>query len=71
MGARPDSGLAEVGLEDQPERGWWHRFGTSAVLVGAGLGWTTLWVATLVAAPLSLALGRRDPSAVLDLGHDL
>ena len=51
------------GLEDHPERGWWHRLGTSAVLVGAGIGWTSLWVATVVAAPFSLALGQRDGGA--------
>ena len=56
----------ESSLEDGAERGWWQRFGTSAVLVGAGIGWTSLWVATLVAAPLSLALGRRDADAGRD-----
>ena len=76
MGAVAEIGLArvgraDVGLEDQPERGWWHRVGTSAVLVGAGLGWTTLWVAAVVAAPLSLALGRHDDGAALDHRHDL
>ena len=64
-------GLVDVGLEDQPERGWWHRVGTSAVLVGAGLGWTSLWVAAVVAAPVSLALGRRHFDAALDHRHDL
>ncbi len=56
----------DAGLDDSIERAWWQRLGTSAVLVGAGIGWTSLWVATVVATPLSLALGRR----VLDAVHD-
>ena len=58
-------------LEDAVERGWWHRLGTSAVLAGAGIAWTSLWVATVVAAPLSLALGRRDVGGALDHRDDL
>ena len=53
----------ESALEGTVERSWWHRLATSAVLVGAGIGWTSLWVATVVAAPLSLALDRSDPAA--------
>ena len=58
-------------LDEAAERGWWHRLGTSAVLVGAGIGWTSLWVATLVAAPLSLALRHRDPGSPRDYRDDL
>ncbi len=57
-------------LDDAAERGWWHRLGTSAVLAGAGIAWTSLWVATVVAAPLSLALGRRDVGGALDHRDD-
>lgn len=60
----------EATLEDGAERGWWQRLATSAVLVGAGIGWTSLWVATVVAAPLSLALCPRD-RASRDYRHDL
>ena len=58
-------------LDDTVERGWWHRLGTSAVLLGAGIGWTSLWVATVVVAPLSLGLGRRDPGTMHDHRDDL
>ena len=60
----------EAALDDPIERGWWRRLATSAVLVGAGLGWTTLWVATVVAAPLSLALRTWD-GASYDQRDDL
>ncbi|MCC7369042.1 MAG: hypothetical protein IT306_11505 [Chloroflexi bacterium] len=43
-----------------PERGFWQRFGGSAVLIGAGLGWASALLACALAGPVSLALGSRD-----------
>jgi hypothetical protein len=48
------------GSVDEPEHGLWYRVSSSAMLVGAGIGWTSAVVACCVAAPLSLALGRPD-----------
>jgi hypothetical protein len=47
-------------LDDGAERGLWYRLSSSAVLVGAGIGWTSAVIACCVAAPLSLAFGNRD-----------
>ena len=47
-------------LEDGTERGFWYRLSTSAVLVGAGIGWTSAVIACCLAAPLSLAFGPAD-----------
>jgi hypothetical protein len=51
-------------LDDSPassgERGLWYRLSSSAVLVGAGIGWTSAVVVCCLAAPLSLAFGNRD-----------
>jgi len=47
-------------LEDGTEHGFWYRLSSSAVLVGAGIGWTSAIIACCVAAPLSLALGLAD-----------
>lgn len=51
--------MSERGLDgsfDEPaERGWWYRLSSNAVLVGAGIGWTSAVVACCVAAPFSLA----------------
>ncbi|MCC6173986.1 MAG: hypothetical protein IT305_01675 [Chloroflexi bacterium] len=49
-------------MDDLAERGWWYRTTTGAVLVGAGLVWTSAMLACCVAAPLSLALrGSTEP----------
>jgi hypothetical protein len=47
-------------LEDVAEHSFWYRLSSSAVLVGAGIGWTSAVIACCVAAPLSLAFGSRD-----------
>jgi hypothetical protein len=47
-------------LDEAPERGFWYRLSSSAVLVGAGIGWTSAVIACCVAAPISLAFGSRD-----------
>ncbi len=44
------------------ERGLWYRVSSSAVLVGAGIGWTSAVIACCLAAPLSLALHAGDES---------
>jgi hypothetical protein len=46
--------------EESRERGLWYRVSASAVLVGAGIGWTSAVIACCVAAPFSLAFGHRD-----------
>ena len=66
--------MSERGLdlasEEPAERGWWYRVSSSAVLVGAGIGWTSAVVACCVAAPFSLALGGR-PHRAIDPVDDL
>lgn len=47
-------------LDDGAEHGLWYRISSSAVLVGAGIGWTSAMIACCVAAPLSLAFGHAD-----------
>ncbi|MGE3267408.1 MAG: hypothetical protein AB7P40_01580 [Chloroflexota bacterium] len=47
-------------LDEAPEHGFWYRVSSSAVLVGAGIGWTSLVIACCLAAPVSLALASRD-----------
>ena len=42
------------------ERNLWYRLSSSAVLVGAGIGWTSAVIACCLAAPLSLAFGTGD-----------
>ena len=57
-------------VEDGGERPFWFRASSSAVLVGAAVGWASAIVACCLAAPLSLALGAGDdrrPSAHDDL----
>lgn len=46
--------------DELAERGFWYRLSSSAVLVGAGIGWTSAVVACCVAAPLSLAFAHAD-----------
>ena len=46
--------------DEVAERGFWYRVSSSAVLVGAGIGWASAIVACCVAAPLSLAFRRPD-----------
>ena len=56
--------------EESPEHGFWYRLSSSAVLVGAGIGWTSAVIACCLAAPLSLAFGHGDerrPNAHDDL----
>jgi hypothetical protein len=50
----------ESSLDEKKERGFWYRASSSAVLVGAGIAWTSAIVACCVAAPLSLAFGPAD-----------
>lgn len=50
----------DLSLDEAVERGWWYRLSTNAVLVGAGLGWTSAMLACCLAAPLSLAFGAGD-----------
>lgn len=42
------------------DRGLWYRVSSNAVLVGAGIGWTSALLACCLAAPLSLAFGSGD-----------
>ena len=44
-------------LDEAAEHGWWYRLSSSAVLVGAGIGWTSAVVVGCLAAPFSLAFG--------------
>jgi hypothetical protein len=54
--------------DESREHGLWYRVSSSAVLVGAGIGWTSAVIACCLAAPISLAFGHRDePRASL---HD-
>ena len=46
--------------DEAPEHGFWYRVSSSAVLVGAGIGWTSALIACYLAAPLSLAIASRD-----------
>lgn len=46
--------------DEAPEPGFWHRVGSSAVLVSAGIGWTSVLIACALAAPVSLALSSCD-----------
>ncbi len=46
------------GSPDEPtEHSWWYRLSSSAVLVGAGIGWTSAVLVGCLAAPVSLAFG--------------
>jgi hypothetical protein len=47
-------------LDQGVEHGFWYRVSSSAVLVGAGIGWTSAIIACCVAAPLAIAFGRDD-----------
>jgi hypothetical protein len=47
-------------LEERGEHGLWYRLSSSAVLVGAGIGWTSAVIACCLAGPLSLAFSNRD-----------
>ena len=59
--SRPSFGsFVDDSPDDRGEHGLWYRVSSSAVLVGAGIGWTSAVVACCLAAPLSLALGNRD-----------
>jgi hypothetical protein len=46
--------------DDVAEHGFWYRVSSSAILVGAGIGWTSAIIACCVAAPLSLAFAPAD-----------
>jgi hypothetical protein len=50
----------ESTLDEAAEHGFWYRASSSAVLVGAGIAWTSAIIACCVAAPLSLAFGPAD-----------
>ena len=49
-----------ISLDEATEHGFWYRVSSSAVLVGAGIGWTSAVIACCVAAPLSLAFSSAD-----------
>ena len=59
-----------IDLEGAPDadHNLWYRVSSSAVLVGAGLGWASAVIACCLAAPLSLAFHSGDEhcSAALD-----
>ena len=66
--------MSEVSFESSVEDGatapLWFRASSSAVLVGAALGWASVIVACCLAAPLALVLGAgddRQPSTLDDL----
>ena len=44
--------------DDPAEHTLWYRLSSSAVLVGAGIGWTSAVLVSCLAAPVSLAFGR-------------
>jgi hypothetical protein len=46
--------------DEAVEHGFWYRVSSSAILVGAGIGWTSAIIACCVAAPLSLAFAPAD-----------
>jgi hypothetical protein len=46
--------------DEVPERSFWYRVGSSAVLVGAGIGWASALLACVLVGPVSLALGSGD-----------
>lgn len=46
--------------DEAAEHGFWYRVSSSAVLVGAGIGWTSAIIACCVVGPLSLALAHAD-----------
>ena len=46
--------------DDGDERPFWFRLSSSAVLVGAAIGWASVTVACCLAAPVALALGAGD-----------
>jgi hypothetical protein len=60
MSAPPFGSLIDESADDRSEHGLWYRVSSSAVLVGAGIGWTSAVIACCLAAPLSLAFGNRD-----------
>ena len=53
------------------ERNLWYRLSSSAVLVGAGIGWTSAVIACCLAAPLSLAFGGSRDERRASLHDDL
>ena len=55
----------DVTLDEPTDHGWWYRVSTSAVLVGAGIGWTSAVLVGCLAVPVTLAFG-----AALDRGVD-
>jgi hypothetical protein len=50
--------------DDQAEHTWWYRLSSSAILVGAGVGWTSAVLVSCLAAPVSLAFGSAHDRAV-------
>jgi hypothetical protein len=64
------SSRSSFDLEGTPgaERSLWYRVSSSAVLVGAGIGWVSAVIACCLAAPLSLALQAGDEGRVT--AHD-
>ena len=57
--------------DDCSERNLWDRLSSSAVLVGAGIGWTSAVIACCLAAPLSLAFGGNRDERRASLHDDL
>jgi hypothetical protein len=64
------SALDEV-QDECGERGLWYRLSSSAVLVGAGIGWTSAVIACCLAAPLSLAFSHSGDERRASLHDDL
>jgi hypothetical protein len=50
--------------DEAPEHGFWYRVGSSAVLVGAGIGWASALLACAVVGPVSLVFGSNDEHRV-------
>ena len=51
-------------LDESPEHTLWYRLSSTAVFVGAGLGWTSAVLVGCLAAPFSLAFGPASDRAV-------
>jgi hypothetical protein len=64
------SSLDEV-QDECGERGLWYRLSSSAVLVGAGIGWTSAVIACCLAAPISLAFSHSRDERRASLHDDL
>ncbi len=68
MNAAPPRRMMDLDGATDADHGLWYRVSSSAILVGAGIGWTSAVIACCLAAPLSLAFhsGSEHCSAALD-----